>query len=48
MNSSDSPLFRNKLKLGYKLLLSYLSSVQRLYERGNGEETTQLGIISVD
>jgi hypothetical protein len=47
--TSDSPLFRNQLKRGYRLFLSYSVIAQKLCEgRDDGDETVQLGGISVD
>jgi hypothetical protein len=45
----DSPLFRNQLKRGYRLFLSYSLTAQKLCEGSDdGDETIQLGGISVD
>ena len=47
--TSDSPLFRNQLKRGSRLFLSYSATAQKLCEGGdNGDETIHLGGISVD
>ena len=47
--TSDSPLFRNQLKRGYRLFLGYSATAQKLCEGGdNGDETIHLGGISVD